>query len=290
MAKGIARFGIAVVFGTVLLGISLQGLAQPQPGTQPPAAESLNYIAQLFVKQTLAKFDAMLVQNRLATGKITNAELMFRLDTGESRSLKTAEIVALLFERGRVGILLQTGERLYGQLLTDVEMALLGFADQRITFNSYALHANLGTIVLGGQLQHLSSEEFQGLLTRFLMLITRADIVVFQNDAILSGLVVNQVFQIDEFYFNKQEIAEIIFGPPCQLRDQSGRVIVGTMRTPAVTVELLNPQTRFEFATQQLARILFMDRTVTFGRVAAIAERLLPGDPEGDPRGKPPHP
>jgi len=287
--KGIVQWGGVFVLITSLFGISLQGFAQP--GTQPPAAESLSYIAQLFVKQTLAKFDAILVQNRLATGKITNDELIFRLDTGDSRSLKTAEIAALLFERGRAGILLRTGERLYGQLLTDVEMALLGLQD-KITFNRYDLHANLGTIVLSGQLQHLSNEEFQGLLTRFLMLITRADIVVFQNDAILSGLVVNQVFQIDEFYFNKQEIAEIIFGPLCQLRTQSGQVMVGTMRTPTVTVELLNPQTRFEFATQQLARILFMDRTVTFSRAAAIAERLLPGDPEEgqNPRGKPGHP
>lgn len=285
MVKWIVQFGVVVVLVTSLFGISLQGLAQP--GTQPPVAESLSYIAQLFVKQTIAKFDAILVQNRLATGKITNTELTFRLDTGESRSLKTTEIAALLFERGRASILLQTGERLYGQLLTDVEMALLGLTDHRITFNSYALHANLGTIVLGSQLQHLSSEEFQGLLTRFLMLITHADILVFQNDAILSGLVVNQVFQIDEFYFNKQEIAEIIFGPPCQLRDQSGRVIVGTMRTPAVTVELLNPQTRFEFATQQLARILFRDRTVTFSRVANIAERLVPWDNPSERPGRP---
>ncbi len=288
MARRVAQSGVVFILISALFGISLQGLAQPQPGTQPPVAESLSYIAQLFVKQTLAKFDAVLVRNRLATGKITNAELAFRLDTGESRLLKTTEIGALLFERGRVSILLQTGERLYGQLLTDVEITLLSLQDHRITFNRYDLHADLGIIVLSDQLQRLSNEEFQGLLTRFLMLITRADIVVFQNDAILSGLVVNQVFQLDEFYFNKQEIAEIIFGPLCQLRDHGGRVIVGTMRTPAVTVELLNPQTRFEFATQQLARILFMDRTVTFSRAAAIAERLLPGDE--DPQGRPKKP
>lgn len=281
MTRGTGQLGVFVLV-IALCGFNLQGLAQPS--TQPPVAESLSYIAQLFVKQTLIKFDAILAHNRLATGKIANAELTFRLDTGESRSLKTAEIAALLFERGRASILLQTGERLYGQLLTDVEMALLG-QDQKITFNRYNLHADLGIVVLSGQLQHLSNEEFQGLLTRFLMLITRADIMVFQNDAILSGLVVTQVFQIDDFYFNKGEIAEIIFGPPCQLRARWGGVIVGTMRTLAVTMELLNPETRFEFATQQLARILFMDRTVTFSRAASMAERLLAGDPE-DPRGK----
>lgn len=286
MKKGIIRFSVGIVLVSALLGVSLQGAAQP-PGAQPPVAESLSYIAQLFVKQTVAKFDSVLVQNRLATGKITNTELTFRLETGELKSLKTSEIAAVLFEQGRAKIVLQSGERLSGQLLTNVEMALVGAGNFKVMFPPSSLHTSLGVVVLSGQLQGLSNEEFQGLLTRFLKLITHADIVVFQNDGILVGLVVNQVFQLDEFYFNKQEIAEIIFGPPCQLRATSGQVVVGTMRTPAVTVELFNEQTRFEFATQELARILFQDRTVTFARITSLVERLVPWDPETGKPGKP---
>lgn len=275
MMQKIAKFGVVLVLVSAVLGIGFQGIAQP-PGVQPPVAESLSYIAQLFVKQTVAKFDSVLLQSRLTTGKIVNTELAFRLETGESKSLKTSEIAALLFEQGRVKIVLQSGERLSGQLLTSVEMTLVGAGNFKVTFPPTSLHVGLGVIVLSGQLQNLSNEEFQGLLTRFLKMITRSDIIVFQNDGMLAGLVVNQVFQLDELYFIKQEIVEIIFGPPCQLRATWGQVVVGTMRTPAVTVELFNEQTRFEFATQELARILFRDRSVTFARIANLLERIAP--------------
>jgi hypothetical protein len=284
MTKGIIKARVGVVLVSAVLGISFQSFAQ-QPGAQPPIAESLSYIAQLFVKQTVVKFDSVLIQNRLATGKITNSSLDFRLETGETSSLKTSEIAALMFDQARAKVVLQSGERLSGQLLTDVEIALVGADNPKIKFSKEFLHNGLGMIVLNGQLQNLSSEEFQELLTRFLKLVTRADIIVFQNDSILAGLVTNQIFQIDEFYFNKSEIAEIIFGPPCQLRATSGQVMVGTMRTPAVTVELLSEQARFEFATQTLARILFRDRMVTFSKIASIVERLIPGDEGQNPRG-----
>lgn len=198
------------------------------------------------------------------TGKLTNTELAFRLDTGELRSLKRDEIAALLFEIGKAQIVLQSGERLYGQLLTDIEIVLVGSENQRATFAHDSLHIGLGMIVLSGQLQHLTNAEFQELLVRVLSLITNSDIVVFRNDSIVAGTVTDQVFQIDEFYFMKQEIAEIIFGSPCQLRASSGQVVSGTMRTPTVTVEF-SPTTSFTFSTQSLARILFTDRSISFG-------------------------
>ncbi len=286
MTQGIIKFSVGIALVSAILGLGFQSFAQ-QPGTQPPIAESLSYIAQLFVKQTVVKFDSVLIQNRLATGRITNSSLDFRLETGETSSLKTGEIAALMFDQARAKVVLQSGERLSGQLLTDVEIALVGADNLKIKFSREFLHNGLGMVVLNGQLQHLTSEEFQELLNRFLKLVTRADIVVFQNDSILAGLVTNQIFQLDEFYFNKSEIAEIIFGPLCQLRTTSGQVMVGTMRTPTVTVELLSEQSHFEFAVQTLlARILFRDRTVTFSRIASIMERLIPGE-ESHPRGRP---
>ncbi len=287
--KGITKYITVLMLVSALLAInSFQaGFSQPPTGIQPQIAESLSYIAQLLVKQTVIKFDTVLYQNRFVTGKLLTPELVFRLDAGGGRLLKTSEIAALIFETGKVQIVLQSGERLLGQLLTDVEIALVGHEDLRMTLAHDVMHIGAGIVVLSGQLQSLTNVELQGLLARFLNLITFSDMMVFQNDGIVAGKVTNQVFQIDEFYFNKEDIAEIIFGTPSQLRERSGRVRIGTIRTPTVTIEF--SPTSFTFPTQALARILFTDRTVTFSRAAALAERLLPGDPtEGqNPRGRP---
>lgn len=88
---------------------------------------------------------------------------------------------------------------------------------------------------------------------------TKCNVLVFRNDSVLAGTVTNPVFQIDDLYFNKEVIAEIIFGSPDKLRTKSGQTVNGVIRNPVVTLQLTSNETRFPFATQTLASVLFED-------------------------------
>ncbi len=263
---------LAITVALIGVGSSGTGLSQPQP--QPPAAASLNFLVSLFMKQTVEKFDSVFFQGRVITGAIKNTELTFLLEDGQSAVYKTSEIAALGFELDRVYIVLQSGKRLIGRLLAALEIVPAGLGDQRITFPPVALERAFAIVLLKGQLQHLNTAEFQEVLNRVLNLLARHDVLVLKNDGVLAGIVTNQVFQINDLFFNKQDIAEITCGPPDQLRPWVGPVVVGSIQSNLVTLDVIDAQmslalfinlrVNLAFPMPMMARILFLDRTATF--------------------------
>lgn len=246
------------------------------------ATESLDQIVNLFLNQTLEKFDAVFFQNRIVTGAIKNSELSFHLESGQQTTYKTDEIAALVLDTGKGEIVLRSGKRFLGQLLTALEITFAGIENQRTTLAPVVL----GTVVFKGQHRYLVSNaefgmRFQWLLINYLRhSMTKHDVLVLKNDSVLAGTVANPVFQIDDLYFNKETVAEIIFGSPDQLRTKAGQIVKGVIRNPAVTLQLTSYETRFSFATQVLVRVLFEDTGIKLapeemrGTVTQISEGL----------------
>lgn len=263
-----------------LFGVDSSKMVYAQ--TQSSSLESLDQIVNLFLNQTLEKFDAVFFSNKIVTGAIKNNELGFRLESGQQTTYKTDEVAALVLDTSKGEIVLRSGKRFLGQLLSALEITLAGFENQRITL----IPETLGTVVFKGQHRYLVSNvefgmKFQGLLINHLRhSMTRRDVLVFKNDGVLAGIVTNPVFQMDDLYFNKETIAEIIFGSPDQLRTKTGQTVQGTIRNPAVTLQLVSNETRFPFATQVLVRVLFEDVSIKLapeemrGVVIQISEGL----------------
>lgn len=253
------KYFLLLIAAVGLLGVGSSRIVFAQ--AQPSPLESLDHIVNLFLNQTLEKFDAVFFSSRIVTGAIKNSELSFRLESGQQTTYKTDEVAALMLDTSKGEIVLRSGKRFLGQLLTALEIALAGFENQRIILIPEAL----GTVVFKGQHRSLVSNvefgmKFQGLLINHLrQSMTRRDVLVFKNDSVLAGTVTNPVFQIDDLYFNKEAIAEIVFGSPDQLRSKAGQIVKGVIRNPAVTLQLTSTETRFSFATHMLARVLFED-------------------------------
>lgn len=251
---------LIAVAGLLTINTDRMTFAQSPPTT----TESLDQIVNLFLNQTLEKFDAVFFQNKIVTGAIKNSELSFRLESGQPATYKTDEVAALVLDTSKGEIIFRSGKRFLGQLLTALEITLAGFENQRITVTPEVL----GTVVFKGQHRYLVSNvefgtRFQGVLINHLrQSMTKRDVLVFKSDSVLAGTVTNSVFQIDEFYFNKETIAEIIFGSPDKLRAKSGQVVNGTIRNPAVILQLTSNELRFSFATQVLVRVLFEDSNI----------------------------
>lgn len=250
---------LSVIGMALLLVAAIGGLAWGQQA-QPPVADSLNFLINLVIKQTSEKFDIVLFQSKALSGAITNSELSFRLNSGQTVRHKTREIAALILEAGQGSVVLASGTRLAGQLITPLEVALAGTEAATVSLAP----ESLGVVVLKGQLKQLNTSEFQELLRRLQTLVTKSDIIVLASSGVLAGTVTNPVFQINDLYFNKETIAEIMFGLPDKLRASSGQIVTGTIRNPAVTFELTDKQNRFTFAKSLLVRVLFVDREVTF--------------------------
>jgi hypothetical protein len=279
MTKRVKKITRAIVMLTLTVtwigvGLSSRGFSQYQPPAQPPAAASLNFLVNLFMKQTVEKFDTVFLEGRVISGEIKNTELTFRLEDGQSVTYKTGEIVALTFGIDRVYIALQSGQRLNGQMLTGIEIALAGFENQRITLTPGILEQAAATVLLKGQLQHMNTSEFQELLNQVLNLLTRNDVLVLKDDSVFAGIVTNQVFQINDLFFNRQDIAEIICGPPDQLRPWVGPLVIGSIQNNMVTLDVIDAQlglarftslrVKLTFSIPTVARILFLDRTISF--------------------------
>lgn len=250
-------FMLAVAIELLGMGSSWITFAQ----SQPSATESLDQIVNLFLNQTLEKLDAVFFSNKIVTGAIKNSELSFRLESDQRTTCQTGEIAALVLDAGKGEVILRSGKRFLGQLLTALEIALAGSENQRIIL----VPEVLGTAIFKGQHRQLvSSAEFGARFQELLIDHLRSsmagrDVLVFKNDSILAGTVTNPVFQIDDLYFNKEAIAEIIFGSPDKLRAKSGQTVNGVIRNPEVILQLTNNEIRFPFATQTLVRVLFED-------------------------------
>lgn len=267
----------ALLVGLIAINAGEITFAQPTPAT-----ESLDQIVNLFLNQTLEKFDAAFFQNRIVTGTIKSSELSFYLKSGQQTTYKTDEIAALVLDTSKGEIVLRSGERFLGQLLTALEIAPAGFENQWITL----VPVVLGTIVFKGQHRYLVSNAEFGMRFQWLLInhlrhsMTRRDVLVFKNDSVLAGTVTNPVFQIDDLYFNKETVAEITFGLPDQLRTKAGQIVKGVIRNPAVTLQLTSYETRFSFATQVLVRVFFEDAGIRLapeemrGTITQISEGL----------------
>lgn len=242
----------------LLMFVAVAGITFAQT---PPSTESLDQIMNLFLNQTLEKFDVVFFQNKIVSGMIRNSELSFRLENDQQATYQISEIAVVILDLGKGEFILRSSKRFRGQLLTPLEINLAGFENQRITLRPEIV----GTAIFKGQHKYLVNNvefgaKFQELLIDHLRhSITRRDILVFRNDSVLAGTVTNPIFQIDNLYFNKETIAEIVFGPPDKLRTKSGQIVNGVIRNPAVILQLISGELRFSFPTQVLTRILFED-------------------------------
>jgi len=258
-SKELMKRFLMLVVAIGLLGTGSSGMVFAQ--SQPSAMEPLDRIVNLFLNQTLERFDAVFFQGKAVTGAIKNSELSFHLESGQRTTYQTSEIAALVLDTSKGEVILRSGKRFLGQLLTALEITLAGFENQRIILAPEVL----GTAIFKGQHRHLVSNaefgaRFQELLIDHLRSsMTGRDVLVFKNDSILAGTVTNPVFQIDDLYFNKEAIAEITFGSPDKLRTRSGQTVNGVIRNPVVMLQLTSNETRFPFATQTLASVLFED-------------------------------
>jgi hypothetical protein len=252
---------LAAVAG-LMAGVKLAEIATAQSATE----ESLNYLVNILMNRTLEKFDAIFCQGKVVTGEIKNSELSFRLEGGQVAAYKASEIAALVLEAGKGEVIFRSKKKLSGQLLNALEITLAGFEAQKVSLAPEVLEI----AIFRGQLRPLiSSAEFGARFQELLIdnlqrSIAKHDVLALKNDGILTGTVTNPVFQIDDLYFNKETIAEIIFGSPDQLRTRSGQVVTGTIRNPMVTLKLLSEEMRSSFNTSTLARIFFIDTAIEF--------------------------